>query len=32
MVALVRLLFLDGTRFIVCDLGGEAVDGRQCII
>ena len=24
------IVFLDGTmRFIVCDLGGEAADGRQ---
>ena len=26
------IVFLHGTRFIVCGLGGEAVDGRQCII
>ena len=35
MVTPVRLLFLDDStrmRFIVCGLGGEAVDGRQCTI
>ena len=32
MVAPVRVLFLNGTRFVVCGLGGEAVDGRQRII
>ena len=26
------IVFRDGTRFIVCGLGGESVDGRQCII